>query len=81
MLSEVARVLRSGGLYCASVERGAGGEFVEDSELPGRRWYSYYDEADLVRLAEAADLVVVDTVVSGATPRSKGFVVLLARAR
>ena len=79
-LSEVARVLRPGGLYCASVERGAGGEFVEGAGLPGRRWYTYYDAADLARLAEAAGLNVINTVVSGATLRSNGFVILLARA-
>lgn len=79
-LIEVVRVLRSGGIYCASVERGGGGEFVENTDLPGRRWYSYYDADDLVAFARSAGLDVVTVTVSGATPRSNGFVTLLARA-
>lgn len=78
-LSEAARVLRSGGLYCASVERGVGGEFVENSALPGRRWYTYYDSNDLAALARSRGLDVLDVVVAGASPRSNGFVMLLAR--
>lgn len=79
-LSEAARVLRRGGIYCASVERGTGGEFVEGAELPGRRWYTYYDADEIAEMARSADLDVIDVVVAGVTPRSNGFVMLLARA-
>jgi SAM-dependent methyltransferase len=79
-LHEVGRVLRPGGLFGMSAERGSFEGFVERQEgVTGRRWYSHYEGGELRSMVEAAKREVVALFVGEAGEHTAGFIGLLAR--
>ncbi len=81
-VSEAARVLRPGGSFYASAERGDGEGFVERQEgVAGRRWYAFYEVEELSDLCAAAGFEAVDQIVGGPASHSGGFVALFLRKR
>jgi SAM-dependent methyltransferase len=79
-LREAARVLRSGGILSASVERGDFAGYVERQEgVAGPRWYAYYEPEELADAFTAAGLMEIDRFIGGRGEHTAGFVALSAR--
>jgi SAM-dependent methyltransferase len=81
--SEVAQVLKPGGVFALSVELGLHDGYVSNSDnVQGRRWYSYFEPDELRAILRCAGIDVVDAYFGEPQPSSAGgFAALFARRR
>jgi SAM-dependent methyltransferase len=81
--AEVARVLKPGGIFALSVERGLHDGYVSGGDnVQGKRWYSYFEPDELRAILRRVGIDVVDAMFGAPQPSSAGgFAVLFARRR
>jgi SAM-dependent methyltransferase len=81
--SEVARVLKPGGVFGLSVELGLHDRYVSAGDnVQGRRWYSYFEPDELRAILRRAGIDVADAYFGAPQPSSAGgFLALFARRR
>lgn len=80
---EVARVLKPGGGFGLSVERGLHDGYVEAADnVQGKRWYSYFEPDELRAILRRYGIDVTDAYFGGPQASSAGgFTAIFARKR
>jgi SAM-dependent methyltransferase len=80
-IREVARVLKVGGGFMASVERGDGQGLRDHLDgIEGPRWYARYEPDEWRMLLRKAGFIFVDALMGASTDdTSDGFIVIFAR--
>jgi SAM-dependent methyltransferase len=78
-LKEMKRVLVPGGVVALGLIVGVGEEYKETTRVPGKRWFSYYDEHQAEELLEhqGFDIILIERY----QPRSTIYLHILARVK
>jgi len=79
-LKEVSRVLKPGGGFAASLERGEGeGYLVELDNISATRWYAYYEPDEWRAILRKSGFQMVDALMGGPSEHShNGFFAMFA---